>query len=118
MVFLTSLDTPHCLPPLERQWGFCFALPVVQPIFTKATEAKSQIVTVKRGRGAAVGAEEGFRRWRWCGGVVVLCLVHLRHALGLGLHRWWLHHGLDLEDEKRAAHLEGTLTPFSVAVSQ
>lgn len=49
---------------------------------------------------------------------MVRCLVHLRHALGLGLHRWWLHHGRDLEDEKRAAHLEGTLTPFSVAVSQ
>jgi hypothetical protein len=49
--------------------------------------------------------------------VVVLCLVHLRHALGLGLLRWWLQLGTELQDEKPAAHLEGTLTRFSVYVS-
>ena len=110
------LTAPFAAPPSEGV--FLFALPAVLPVFTKAAEAESQIITIKQDRAAAVGAEEGLRLWRWCGGVVVRCLVHLRHALGLGLHRWWLHHGRDLGDEKRAAHLEGTLTPFSVAVSR
>ena len=48
---------------------------------------------------------------------MVLCLVHLLHALGLGLLRWWLQLGTELQDEKPAAHLEGTLTRFSVYVS-
>lgn len=84
---------------------------------TTRTKAESWIVAVMGCRDGAISTKD-LRLWRWCGGVVVRYLVHLRHALGLGLLRWWLHHGLDLEDEKRAAHLEGTLTPFSVAVSQ
>ncbi len=92
------------------------ALGFMGATITARAQAEGWIVAIMDCRAAAISTKE-LRLRRWCGGVVVLCLVHLRHALGLGLFPWWLQLGTELQDEKPAAHLEGTLTRFSVYVS-